>query len=295
MYSVTEKEDITIQKMIHEINGIQVMLDSDLAALYECKNGTKEINQAVKNNPEKFPERFSWILSHDEWANLKSKILTSSQNNNYGGRRNIPRVFTEHGIYMLSTVIKSQIATNASIRIMDTFVAMRKFINENKDIYKSINMINSKLLEHDEKFNYLFSKFYQKEQLVLKDTVYDAYSNILKILSSAREEIIIIDMYADIKLLDLIRSLKCKIILITRDSPRLSDIVIEKYNEQYKNLVVKRDNSFHDRYFIIDKEDIYLLGSSINNIGDKTSMIIRLEDNFIIKTLLNNIQEIIDK
>ena len=77
MYNVTEKEDITIQNMIHEINGIQVMLDSDLAALYACKNGTKEINQAVKNNPEKFPERFSWILSHDEWANLRSKILTS--------------------------------------------------------------------------------------------------------------------------------------------------------------------------------------------------------------------------
>ena len=120
-----------IENMIYEINGVQIMLDSDLAIIYECKNGTKEINQAVKNNPEKFPERFSWILSDDEWINLRSKILTSSQKNNYGGRRYNPRVFSEHGIYMLSTVIKSKIAIHASIRIMDTFVNMRKYINDN--------------------------------------------------------------------------------------------------------------------------------------------------------------------
>ena len=284
--------DTKIENIIYDINGVQVMLDSDLAILYECKNGTKEINQAVKNNPEKFPERFSWILSDDEWSNLRSKFLTSSQKNNYGGRRYNPRVFSEHGIYMLSTVIKSKIAIRTSIRIMDTFVNMRKYINENKDVYKSINIINNKLLEHDEKFNYLFSKFNTKEQLFLEGQTYSSYRNILEILNGAKEKIIVIDEYADINTLDIIRNIQCKVILITRDSPRLSNIEIEKYNKQYNNLKVYRNNSFHDRYFIIDKNEVYLSGASINNIGNKTSTIIKLEDKLVIETLLKKVEDI---
>ena len=287
--------DAKIENMIYEIRGVQVMLDSDLAILYECKNGTKEINQAVKNNPEKFPMRFSWILSDDEWSNLRSKILTSSQKNNYGGRRYNPRVFSEHGIYMLSTVIKSKIATSASIRIMDTFVNMRKFINENKDIYKSINIINNRLLEHDEKFNYLFSKFDTKEQIFLEGQTYSAYRNMLEILNRAKEEIIIIDEYADITFLDLIRSIKCNITLITRDSNRLSNIEIEKYNKEYNNLTVVRNNSFHDRFIIIDRNDIYLSGSSINSAGNKNFMIIKIEKESVRNTILNDINKIINK
>ena len=287
--------DAKIENMIYEIRGVQVMLDSDLAILYECKNGTKEINQAVKNNPEKFPMRFSWILSDDEWSNLRSKILTSSQKNNYGGRRYNPRVFSEHGIYMLSTVIKSKIATSASIRIMDTFVNMRKFINENKDIYKSINIINNRLLEHDEKFNYLFSKFDTKEQIFLEGQTYSSYREILKILNSAKKDIIIVDEYADITFLDLIRKLKCNITLITRDSNRLSNIEIEKYNKEYNNLTVIRNNSFHDRFFIIDRNDIYLSGSSINCAGNKTFMIIQIEKESVKNTILKDIDKIINK
>jgi len=105
-------EEIKIEKMIYEIRGRQVMFDSDLAKLYGCKNGTKEINQAVKNNLEKFPERFSWILTTKEYLNLKLKILTSRLDNNYGGRRNNPRVFTEQGVAMLATILKSKIATD---------------------------------------------------------------------------------------------------------------------------------------------------------------------------------------
>ena len=107
------------------------------------------------------------------------------------------------------------------------------------------------------------------------------------------EAIIIIDEYADITFLDLIRNIKCNITLITRDSNRLSNIEIEKYNKEYNNLKVVRNNSFHDRYFILDRKEIYLLGSSINNIGDKTSMIIKLEDKLIIETLLENVENII--
>ena len=284
------ESNVKIENMIYEIRGVQIMLDSDLASLYEVE--TKRINEAVKNNPNKFPNRFSWILSIEEWENLRSKISTSSLENNYGGRRYLPRVFAEPGIYMLSTILKSKVAINASVRIMDTFTNMRKFINENKDIYKSINVINNKLLEHDEKFNYLFSKFDRKEQLLLKKHTYDAYISVLELLNNAEKEIIIIDNYADIALLDLIRNIKYQVVLITKNSPRLSNMEIKKYNNQYHNLKVIRDNSWHDRYFIIDGKEIYLSGTSINNIGNNTSMIIKVEDESVKKLILQNIDNI---
>ena len=143
MNEVIEKENIIIKDMIYEIRGTQVMLDSDLAKLYNIE--TKRINEAVKNNPDKFPERYSWILSNTEWQNLRSKISTSSFKNSYGGRRYLPRVFAEPGIYMLSTVLKSAIATQASIKIMDTFVEMRKYISSNLIEQKYINNLLDKM------------------------------------------------------------------------------------------------------------------------------------------------------
>jgi len=293
MNEIIEKEDIKIEDMIYEIRGIQVMLDSDLAKLYNVE--TKRINEAVKNNPRKFPERFSWLITEKEWEFLRSKFSTLE--NSFKGRghyrKYLPRVFTEHGIYMLSTILKSNIATEVSIRIMDTFVDMRKFINDNKDIYKSISNINEKLLEHDEKFNYLFSKFDRKEKLFLQGEIYDAYSSFISIFKEANEEIIVVDAYADITFLDLIRNINCNIILITKNSERLSDIEIAKYNKQYNNLKVIRDNSFHDRYFILDRKIVYHSGASLNNAGSKTFSLNKLEDEFVISTILNNILKII--
>jgi hypothetical protein len=187
------------------------------------------------------------------------------------------------------------VAVNASIRIMDTFTNMRKFINDNKDIYKSINIINNKLLEHDEKFNYLFSKFDTKEQLFIEGQTYSAYSSIFDILSSAKKNIIVVDEYADISFLDLIKKIKCNITLITRNSDRLSDMEIDKFNREYNNLTVIRDNSFHDRFFIVDKKEIYISGSSINNAGEKTFMIIKIENDLVKNMLIKNIEEIINK
>ncbi len=291
MYDVIES-DIKIEDMIYEIRGVQVMLDSDLARLYECKNGTKEINQAVKNNLLKFPNRFSWILTDNEWLNLRSKFLTSS--NNYGGRRYNPRVFTETGVAMLATILHTNVATEVSIKIMDAFVAMRHYLKENKDIYKSINNINNTLIEHTDKINYLFSKFDKEEQVFLEGQPYSAYRNIIEILNTAKKNIIIVDEYADITILDLIRKIKCNITLITRDSKRLSNIEIEKYNKEFNNLKVIRNNSFHDRLIIIDNKDIYLIGSSINSIGEKTVMIIKLHNDHAKNTILENVIGIMD-
>ena len=152
MNELIEKENIKIEDMIYEIRGKQVMLDSDLAKLYDCKNGTKEINQAVKNNISKFPERYSWVLTDDEILELWSKNLTAKTNKM---SRVNPRVFTEHGVYMLSTILKSKTAVQITIKIMDTFITMKHYLNDNKDIYKSLNNINNKIIEHDSKLDYI--------------------------------------------------------------------------------------------------------------------------------------------
>lgn len=148
--------DVKIENMIYEIRGKQVMLDENLAKLYQVE--TKRINEAVKNNPDKFPERFSWKLTDEEYNNLKSKISTSSLNG-YGGRRKLPRVFTEQGVAMLSTILKSSVATKISISIMDAFVSMRKYISNN---LLEQNYIKNMVIRHDEEIKLLqstFSKF----------------------------------------------------------------------------------------------------------------------------------------
>ena len=213
-----------------------------------------------------------------------------------GGSRKGHTAFTEEGVAMLATIIHTKVASAISIKIMEAFVAMRHYLIDNKNIYLSLNNINNrlsnqenKLIEHDNKFEYIFSKFDKKEQLFLSGQTFDSYLNILDILNNANKEIIIIDSYADITFIDLIRNIKVNIILITKNSNRLSNIEIDKYNKQYNNLKVIRNNSYHDRYIIVDKKEIYLCGSSINNIGNKTSMIIKLEDSLLINTLLKNI------
>ena len=286
-----ELDEKEIEGKIYEINGIPVMLDSDLAKLYRVQ--TKRINEAVKNNPYKFPERFSWVLNiHDE-LNLRSKFSTSSLKSNYGGRRHNIRVFTEQGVAMLTTIIKSKVAVETSIAIMDAFVKMRHFIVNNKNIFISLNNMNNKLIEHDKKINILFDRFEPKEILLLEGQTYDAYSKILDIFKLAKEDLIIIDSYADNIVLNMISKLKVNIILITKDSKRLNELDIEKYNSQYNNLKVIRNNTFHDRYIIIDKKEVYHLGTSINNAGNGIFSINKLEDEFIIKCLINVVGDII--
>ena len=213
MNDIILKEEKQIENLVYEIRGIQVMLDSDLANLYHCKNGTKEINQAVKNNPDKFPDYYSWKLTDKESEDLLVKIFDQKRKiDTRGGKFKNPRVFTEQGIAMLATILKTEVATKVSIRIMDTFVAMRHYLIENKDIYIALNNINNRLDDHDKKFEYLFSKFDHKEQIFLNGQYYDAYANILNIFKEAKSELIIIDGYADDVVLDMIKKLDCNVI-----------------------------------------------------------------------------------
>ena len=175
MNNIVVSDNIKIENMIYEIRGKQVMLDSDLADLYGCKNGTKEINQAVKNNIEKFPERYCFRITEKEYSSLKSKNLTSK-----GGSRKGHTVFTEQGVYMLATILKGKLATSITIAIMDAFVAMKSIINTSLIEQK---YINSLVLEHDNKIKLLqesFNKLNTKENnnhIFYEDRYKDAYDN----------------------------------------------------------------------------------------------------------------------
>lgn len=297
MNNVIVKDNI--EDLIYEIREKQVMLDSDLARLYECKNGTKEINQAVKNNIEKFPERFSWVLTNEELKDLRSKFLTTNYNKM---SRSNPRVFTEQGVMMLATILKSKIATVTTIRIMDAFVGMKKYFSNDisriSNVEKNIIDINNKINNHEENIKLLqqsFDKLSEKRkanEIYYSGQIYDAYSKIIDIFNEAQENLIIIDAYADKKILDIIRRINVKVIIITKQNNLLTTLDIEKYNKQYNNLKIIYNDTFHDRYFILDNKTVYHCGTSINRIGYKTFSINLLEDKEVTNPLIQKITKI---
>ena len=295
MNNTIVKDEVNIENLIYEVRGVQVMLDSDLAMLYECANGTKTINQAVKRNIDRFPKDFYFQLTKNEFLNLKSQFGTSSWND-YGGVRKLPYVFTEQGVAMLATVLKTSVASKMSVAIMRAFVAMRRYISSNLIEQKYINEL---VLEDYEKIEILensFQKFEEKRkinEIYFDGQIYDAYSKIQDIFKETKNELIIIDGYADNTLLDIIKRLDINVAIITKYNNLLTKQDIMKYNKQYHNLKVIYDNSFHDRYFILDNKIIYHCGSSINRIGYKTFSITLIGDNEVCIALLNKVNKII--
>ena len=272
------------QNMIYEIRGQLVMLDSDLANLYNCANGTKDINKAVNRNKDRFPNDFYFQLSEEEFINLKFHFGTSSLNSSHGGVRKLPYVFTEQGVAMLTSVLKTDVASKISVGIMRTFVIMRKYIsktliNSNTVIYNHENRIQ----KLEETFNQLEVK---KEHLFFEGQIYDAYSLLIKILSVAKEEIIIIDNYAGRELFDILRDVECNIKVITKNT---SEELINKYNKQYNNVKLIKNDTFHDRFIIIDKKILYHSGSSFKDLGKKCFAINKMENENILKNLLKEI------
>ena len=193
--------ELKIENMIYEIRGKQVMLDSDLAKLYQCANGTKDINKAVKRHSDRFPEDFYFQLTEEEFSNLRFQAGTSNLKEQ-GGRRYNPYVFTEQGVAMLATILRTSVAAEVSIKIMRAFVIMRKYISSNLIEQKYINNL---VMKHEEQINNIFNHFETKEiknEIYFQGQMYDAYSKILDIFMLANEELIIIDSYADKYVLD---------------------------------------------------------------------------------------------
>lgn len=283
--SIILKENEKIKNLIYEIRGKQVMLDSDLAKLYECKNGTKVINQAVKRNITKFPERYCFQLTETEYRNLKFQNGTSSLNN-YGGVRKMPFVFTEQGVAMLATVLKTPVADAVSMRIIDAFVYMRRYLSGEIGSNMLVNH-EERILKLEEQFNKFSSK---RNTIIYEGKIYDAYSVMLDIFNEANDEIIIVDNYVNKELLDILREVDKKIIVISNN---MNNELIKKYESQYDNIQFVTDNPFHDRYIILDRKEVYASGMSLKDVGKKYSYINKIEESIFINELTKRIIKIL--
>ncbi|MBR1413516.1 MAG: ORF6N domain-containing protein [Bacilli bacterium] len=286
MNEIIEKEPVLIENLIYEIDGKEVMLDSDLAKLYHVE--TKRINEAVKNNAEKFPSRYSFVLTDEDKNNLWSKFSTANISNM---SRVNPRVFTEQGVYMLATILKSKEATEVSIRIMDTFVKMRHYINYNKTFLPhKFLLLEEKVDNNTKRIDDLFDKFNPKDitknYLFFEGEFYDAYSVLLNIFDKSKEEIIIIDNYAGKELLNILKKIDRKIIIISKN---IDEILKKKYESQYSNITFINNSSFHDRFIIIDREKLYSCGASFKDLGKKCFAINEMKSQELIDSLLNRI------
>ena len=284
--SIILKENEKIENLIYEIRGKQVMLDSDLAKLYECKNGTKVINQAVKRNITKFPERYCFQLTETEYRNLKFQNGTSSLNN-YGGVRKMPFVFTEQGVAMLATVLKTPVADAVSMRIIDAFVYMRRYLSGEIGSNMLVNH-EERILKLEEQFNKFSSK---RNTIIYEGKIYDAYSVMLDIFNEAKDEIIIVDNYVNKELLDILREVDKKIIVISNN---MNNELIKKYESQYDNTQFVSDNPFHDRYIILDRKEVYVSGMSLKDVGKKYSYINKIEESIFINELIKRIIKILN-
>ena len=293
MNEIIEKEDIKIENMIYEIRGVEVMLDSDLAKLYKVE--TKRINEAVKNNPDKFPQRFSFVLDKDEDKNLRSKFSTSSLENNYGGRRYNIRVFTEQGVYMLATILKSKVATQISIAIMDTFVKMRHYLNYNKILLPNkILLLEDKVDNNTMRINELFDKFdckdIAKNFIFYQGDFYDSYSVVMDIFNESKKEIIIIDNYAGKELLDILKNIDKNIIILSKN---IDENLKKKYESQYSNVTFLNNETFHDRFVLIDRCKLYSCGASFKDLGKKCFAINEIKTKEIINIFVSKLEIIL--
>ncbi|MCX4253740.1 MAG: ORF6N domain-containing protein [Bacilli bacterium] len=295
MNDIIVKEREKVENLIYEIRGVQVMLDSDLARLYECTNGTKDVNKAVNRNIERFPKDFYFQLTKEEYDNLKFQNGTSRLSS-HGGVRKLPYVFTEQGVSMLASVLRTSVASSVSVDIMRAFVIMKKYIS--KTLLEQ-TYINELVLKDSKRIDLLeetLSKFKEKSNhLFFEGQIYDAYSKISEIFRKAKKELIIVDGYADITTLDMIKKLSVDVIVITKQNGLLTNMDIKKYNNQYHNLTIKYSDAFHDRYFIIDNNKIYHCGTSINHAGARTFSINILEDKEVCDALKNKIDKITNK
>ena len=302
--NLVKYETIDIKSLIYCIRGKQVMLDSDVAMLYHYE--TKKINQAVKRNIDRFPEKFCFQLTEEEFLNLRSQIVTlneininaeqennwsqfvtssKSDNSKHRGKKYLPYVFTEQGIAMLSGLLKNDIAVQVSIHIMDAFVEMRKFISINGQVFERLTNVEYRLLEHDNKFNQVFNELQKnkeqefKQKIFFKGQIWDSYELIIDIIKTAQSKIVIIDNYIDDTILKMLqkKNKNVQAIILTSQNCNITKLDIKKFNEQYGVLKIARTDKFHDRFIIIDNKELYHCGASLKDLGKKCFGINKIE------------------
>ena len=292
-----------IKNLIYTIRGKQVMLDSDVANLYHYE--TKKINQAVKRNMGRFPERYCFQLTEEEIKDLKLQIATSSLEslrsqfvtlNNMGRgqhRKYLPYVFTEQGIAMLSGVLRNDIAIQVSINIMDAFVEMRRFLASNGHVFERLTNLEYQLIEqgkeltkHEKQFEKVFDELQRSkieefnQKLFFEGQIYDAYSLIIDIIKTAENKILIIDNYIDDNILKMLskKNKNVDVIIVTSQNSNLIKLDIHKFNKQYPTIKIIKTNKFHDRFILIDNRNLYHIGASLKDLGKKCFAISKIKD-----------------
>ena len=287
-----EKKELAIHNVsdfkgkIYTIRGVQVMLDSDLAEIYGYE--VKTLNQQVKRNINRFPPDFMFQLTREELdmvksqydiLNLKSQFVTSS----WGGIRKMPNAFTEQGIYMLATVLRGDLADQQSIFIMRAFREMRSFLHNNACLFAEIDTIQKHLIEsdihhkeHDKQIAELFSlmdkyKIDDTQGIFFQGQIFDAYAKFQSFISQAQKEIILIDNYVDLSVLERLatKNIGVDVTIYTLPNTRLTAQDIRTLNAQYPTLTVKHTSQMHDRFLIIDNSILYHVGASLKDLGKK--------------------------
>ncbi|MBO5478823.1 MAG: ORF6N domain-containing protein [Clostridia bacterium] len=292
---VVKYETENIKKLIYTVRGKQVMLDSDVAMLYHYE--TKKINQTVKRNIERFPEKFCFQLTEGELKSMWSQFVTTSklEDNKYRSKKYLPYVFTEQGIAMLSGLLRNEIAVQVSINIMDAFVEMRKFIASNGQVFQEISSIKGKLLEYDKKFDEVFNELQKnkeaefKQKIFFNGQIYDAYSLIIDIIKRAKSKILIIDNYIDDSILKMLskKNKDVEVVILTSQNCNLTKLDIQKFNKQYPTLKLAITNKFHDRFIVIDNKELYHCGASLKDLGKKCFAISKIEDMEYVEKISN--------
>jgi len=276
-----------IQSKIFTIRDLPVMLDSDLAKMYGVEN--KRLNEQVKRNIERFPEKFCFQLAEKE---LQSLILHDSLRSQFATlksgrgkhRKYLPYAFSEQGVSMLSAVLRSDTAIKVSIQIMDAFVNMRKFIANNAGIFQRLDKVEIKQSEADQKFEQIFNALEDKslkpKQGIFYDgQIFDAYLFVTDLIKTATTSLVLIDNYIDESVLQLLTkySESVEVAIYTKNITKTFKQDLKKYNSQYPSIMVKTFNKAHDRFIILDKKTVYHFGASLKDLGKKWFAFSRME------------------
>lgn len=297
---IVDSTEEKIENLIHYVRGEQVMIDSDLALLYNVE--TKRLNESVKRNAKRFPESFCFQLTEDEYVDLRSQFATSNTENasSKGGRRYLPYAFTEQGIAMLSAVLRSDEAIQVSVNIMNAFVKMRRFLAENAVMFDKLNSLELKQLEYqkesNEKFDQIFAYISEHEEvrqkIFFEGQIYDAFRLLVSLVEKAEKSIVLIDNYVDVATLNIFAKKKdgVDVTIYTVRRTRLASQDIANFNSQYPTLTVNYTGVFHDRFLIIDEETAYHIGASIKDAGKKCFGISRIGDAGIISDILQRLE-----
>jgi hypothetical protein len=284
--------ELSIERRIFTIRHVQVMIDRDLAALYGVE--TKVLNQAVKRNIERFPVHYCFQLSEDEWVVLRSQIVTlDGMNAGQRGqhRKYLPYVFTEQGVTMLSAVLRSETAVKTSIRIVDAFVAMRRFMNQNALVFERMDAIERRQYATDTKVDAILDALEAKDASPVQGVffdgqIFDAHAFVSDLVRSAKHRIVLIDNYVDDSTLTLLsKNQQADISIYTQSISKQLALDVAKYNCQYKPIHINELKTVHDRFLILDDKESYLIGASLKDLGKKVFGFAKMDVNMVKQAL----------